>query len=373
MKKLLVSLAHGFIMLALHIIYLNSTWIVPIEEEMVVLFTKIQTFFFSPETKSGLLFINTSEAVKTTYTENAGTVAVTDRMKLDTLFNFLADNNNQHKYLLCDIRFTDKTQDDSFLNRSVQRLDKYICPSHLNVFDEEEPSVINVNTGIADYVTYEALFSKMLLSYNNRKSLPLKMYEECSDKKLNYKQKNLGLCDHSILSWMPNSLFPKFYITKEKEKANEMSLNAATAFIRLQGKAFYDNMIHDKIIVIGDFDNDVEPTAIGRLPGTLILLNAFLTLKEDRYNAVTGIIFLFISYFAISYYFFYFSDLKQRYCNHSYARFVRAFFEKRRLFLLLIIISFIAVLLGVRSTVLPFLLYFHLIEKEREFFTITKK
>ena len=136
---------------------------------------------------------------------------------------------------------------------------------------------------------------------------------------------------------------------------------------------FYDNMVRDKIIVIGDFDNDVEPTAIGHLPGTLILLNAFLTLQENHYSAFVGIIFLFVSYFAISYYFFYFHDLKRKFNTNSYSWPVRTFFVKRRLFTLLVIISFVAVFMGVRSTVIPFFLYFILIEKERDLVNITKK
>src|SRR5690606_9435943 len=44
----------------------------------------------------------------------------------------------------------------------------------------------------------------------------------------------------------------------------------------------------DKIIVIGDFRNDIHKTINGQMPGALILLNVFNTLKQGEHIVSKG-------------------------------------------------------------------------------------
>lgn len=374
MKRWLISAGHGLLLIILYIIYLNTDWIVPFEEEGIVKLTKIETLIFpAVRADDPVLFINTSHSMALTSTDDEGKLAITDRAKLAAFFNFLASHNNQHRYLLCDIRFTEKSNDDSALAAAINRMDRYIFPEHIPVAGRQDTSVIKIkNTGIADYVTYEALFSKMMLSYSNYgHSLPLKMYEQDGGIHYSYNPPVLS----SGFSWLPNSLFPRFYITMEEVEENKMSLGLAIQMININDTLFYNNMVKNKLIVIGDFENDVQPTAIGRMPGTVILLNCFLTLEyQHNWLIILGFIFLFICFMLISYYVFYFSRISYQYTSGKYAWAIKWFFSGRRLLLLLFIISITCLFIfRLRSTILPLWIYFELLEQFEKLIKKIKK
>jgi hypothetical protein len=375
MIRVLLCFGHSLLMVLFNIIYLNSNWIAPVEEELVMVFTKFETFFLNTNKHTqdiidNTLFINTSHAMSLAEVDNEngqGTIPITDRAKLASFFTFLSAHHNQHKYLLCDIRFTEKSKDDSLLQHTILGLQNFIFPSHIDKrADSLFGSVIDVKQrGVADYVTYEALFSKIMLYYRtNGESLPLKMYEETDLGKKNVNRYHNGFWGlKRDGSWMPKSLFPRFFLVPNTVRNKAVDLNTVLKMIELDSTDFYRSMIKNKIIVMGDFENDVQPTAVGKVPGTLVLYNSYLTLHDNNNrHFIWYIIFLVICFFIISYYFFYFKNLHEKFISRKYHRFVRIFFAHRRLFLPLLAVSILSPFFGSRCSVLWFLLYFLLLE-----------
>jgi len=62
------------------------------------------------------------------------------------------------------------------------------------------------------------------------------------------------------------------------------------------------SVLKNKFIVIGDFVNDLHMTCLGRMPGSLILWNSYLTLYNNHVTiSVKWLLMLVIFYFLISY------------------------------------------------------------------------
>ena len=62
------------------------------------------------------------------------------------------------------------------------------------------------------------------------------------------------------------------------------------------------SVLKNKFIIIGDFENDVHMTYLGRMPGTLILWNSYLSLyKHHVIISFKWLLMLSFFYFIISY------------------------------------------------------------------------
>ncbi len=388
MRKWFFASLNAVCLILLQMLYLNSNWVAPVEEDIVELLTKIETNFFHPSKPADkIVFINTAYASTITNyndSENTGTIAITDRQKLAEFFSYLAQHNNQHQYVLCDIRFTDASSSDSILNSSLSRLTKYVLPKHIDTATGKSlPSIVTdtQRLALADYVTYGSNFSKMMLyEKNHGASIPMKMFQEIPNKKekpYSYAYSWFGLISglHSI----PNSIFPRFYYTNEDLHKHQVSLNNVLNMIhQLKDKEasdqLYNSIFKGSIIAIGNFNDDTQPTAIGFIPGTLLLLNSYLTLKH-KYDmfSIWYLLFLFACFTLISYYVFHHKQLQARFTGGNNHRFVQYFFKKDRLFFVLMLVSIIGDLcFSIRSTILLLTLYFLLLEHGKNIFHFIK-
>ena len=62
-----------------------------------------------------------------------------------------------------------------------------------------------------------------------------------------------------------------------------------------------NEFLKDRIVLMGDFNNDVHETIFGPMPGTLILLNVYLTLKGNHHLlSLSWIIFIIAGYMIFS-------------------------------------------------------------------------
>src|SRR6266496_4286432 len=163
-KKIIFSLGHSVLLILLHIIYFNLNWSVPLEYEMMMAMNKAESFVGGHGNfeEGNYLFINTAYDVTLIRSEteygDSGLIPVTDRRLLAEFFEKLTQYGNLHKYVLCDILFDKRTNEDSFLNKSFERLSKAIIPSE---YDKEEHHLkapfFKVKSAQADYITYEGL------------------------------------------------------------------------------------------------------------------------------------------------------------------------------------------------------------------------
>jgi hypothetical protein len=267
------------------------------EYELMMKLNKLETYIggegkFDEE---NYLFINTAYEpsltnVETEYGED-GKIVVTDREKLGTFFELMNYFGNRHKYILCDIFFNIRTDNDSLISQNIAITKNIIIPAEYDPENHQlNKPVFDVKYAQADYITYEGIVSKIRLFADESKSktLPLVMYEDCNN--VNIRTASLGLFHNG--SYIPRSIYPRYYFDREKMRKHEISLSKLLHLLMIKDTLFYNDVLKNKILILGNFSEDLHPSFIGPLPGSLILFNTFLTL-EAGYHKLHWSWFLF--------------------------------------------------------------------------------
>jgi len=287
-KKILKSLGHALLLIVLHLFYFNLNWSVPLEYEMMMAMNKIESYMGGAGKfdESKCLFINTAydETVIQSETEygDEGTTIITDRELLAEFFEKMAAFGNQHQYILCDVLFDKPTENDSALAASFSKVKKIITPVAYSDHEKEiKKPLFNVKHAQADYITYEGLVSKIRLyaKESNTKTLPLVMFEDHHT--IQTTVTKMGLFYKN--SYIPGSIYPRYFFNREAIFQYEIRLKTIVDILKSGDTTRYNDLIKDKLIVIGNFTTDIHYTPLGSMPGSLILFNTYLTL-EAKYH-----------------------------------------------------------------------------------------
>lgn len=248
-----------------------------------------------------------------------GNQAITDRAKLAQFLSILNQKPDNHRFLVLDIFFKDPSPDDSTLQSEFYRTKNYLVSYHKNSEGKPDYPIFTCDIGLSDYEnTEEGLlgvsaggFSKFkMMQGDSLTTLPLKMYLQFNPH-AKFKQGFLWnylhgvpvfksfVVDHRIRAYdlfdAPDSLlYDKVYLGE---------------LLYLPAEAVHE-LTKDRIIILGDFeDRDIHPTIYGDMPGSLILLNAFLALHYGDANIHFGfVLLLFVGFWLISYKCFYHKD-----------------------------------------------------------------
>jgi len=243
-----------------------------------------------------------------------GNQPITDRKKLAMFFDRLNKKPDSYKYLVCDIFFKDSSSVDSLLYSKIKDLKKSIIPYHLTDSGTVDLPIFNTNRGLADYRSVQYVFMKYpLVSSDTMKSLPLRMYEDLTGKQFTRK----GIL--SFIGGKPsfNTIIVDFklryYELMDRNSAGMYNLVNLGDLLKMNDSAFYKS-VNNKIILMGDFyENDIHQTLFGKMSGTLILLNIYLSLISNENIISFGLLLLmFAGYFAVSYDLFSVRDIKER-------------------------------------------------------------
>lgn len=217
------------------------------------------------------VFVNVSRDLKLiSDPAEFGEIAVTDRSKLAQFFKLLANNGNRHHYALCDIFLEYPTEGDSALLSETKRCTKLIFPYHL-AGDSIQKPCIEVHTALSDFVTNTGSFSKFKLVHRDSlKTTPLVLLEEID--KIEYHRNYLDF----------KSVFPRFYITASDlfDKKKYPYYNLGELLMLSEADSFYHQFLENKFIVIGNYETDVHNSAVSSIPGPLILLNTYLSIRN---------------------------------------------------------------------------------------------
>jgi hypothetical protein len=101
---------------------------------------------------------------------------------------------------------------------------------------------------------------------------------------------------------------PQYYIRPEQlmETKEYPYFNLGELLVLSGDSSFYNKFLQNKFIVVGNFETDVHETPIGSVPGTLILLNTYLSLLNGKHQpGVWWFIVLFALLFVINTYIFF--------------------------------------------------------------------
>lgn len=243
-----------------------------------------------------MLFINVCyDKQLVEYEENGmpvGNIVITDRDKLLQLLT-LAKEANNYRYIFLDVLFDEGivSPADSALFQTISSMDRIIIPEHKGI--KLIDSTLYAKAGCADYsVTWKHLtFAHYQFLRDIGPSVALKMYADrkhLSDNGIKPHWGGLWYTDNGQLCHNGATLFMDIRINgslidEESQERERNYIYLGADLLDLDSIMPVKEQIDDKILVIGDFKNDVHVTYLGAQPGTVICMNAFLTLMEGKH------------------------------------------------------------------------------------------
>lgn len=260
---------------------------------------------------TSFLLINTSQNNALLPLDNDNTInsVITDRAILAQKLEVLDRNSDKIAFVICDIFFEKLSADtkaDSALRAvilSLSKKNKFVMPGYFNhKTGKFQPPVFNGTTGISQYRSsfLNTQFLKYTYITDNHKQMPLVAYEAVSGKKL---------AAHKFL-FMPyftfgnipalNTIIPEFRYTQSDLVDGESYYQLGMFDEYFIGK--------DQVVIIGDFEgrNDLHYSMAGLNAGPLVVLNAYLSLKNgDNVVSVWYVLLLIFVFFWVSYQQFY--------------------------------------------------------------------
>lgn len=313
-RKLLISTILGSILFILSWLYINSFYSIAAEDTLFrkIAFLKFQLLNHkeNPEVKN-LEFVDVSHdlaLIEDPDLNNYGNIAITDRSKIYEFLKLLRENNVKPKFIVLDIQFyipfTSENEGfqntDSLLQAEILKFRNISAPLLLDHNGKPmEPLIKTQFPSIASYKTYGTAINKVKIDYPefNLSSTSLVLYKNL--KKKNFKSNALFSTDNGILSL--NYIWPEYPITaqkiEERKKIYPQNLGEILLIPDVLKKRF-----DDKIIFLGNFETDIHQSPIGKIPGTVVVANTFLSLEKGVHHVSFFWIFLMISLYSFLFY-----------------------------------------------------------------------
>lgn len=306
-RKILLSILSGIIIFLITWIYLNQYYTLGLEDG---LFKKITTLKqrllnLKPVKSRQFVFINTAKDLALIEDTAAyGNLPVSDRGKIVQFLRTINNSSSKPAFTLLDIQFYYPYSIDPVMDDSLQiELSKNpkVMLSVLYKHGRIDTPLVKTNFGIADYVTYGSSINKFRLYYSKLKtpSIPALLYENLDHGHFTGNQ-FLTFCNGRLCF---NFLWPTYYYDQDNIKIDDPIYNIGSILLSLKNdSARIKDFIKDKIVCIGNFTDDIISTPRGRIPGTIILCDIYLSLLNAK-HFVPGwwIVFLIISFSILSY------------------------------------------------------------------------
>jgi hypothetical protein len=274
--------------------------------------TFLSSFYSDSVSKSDYVFIDVTWSKKLIPKNDVqGREAITDRSLLDSLFRVVNKFPNGYRFILCDVFLERETEDDSAFHETVRKTQRIIFP-YQYVGDrlqkpviKDIPSAYSSYTSSSGYNLYGGFLKYKLISEDTLKGIPLRMFETLQNTNA---KKSLGL------TWIGNRpAFNTNILDLRLRKKHLVGDDGSSLILPLEelfalpnDTLLFNEFLRDKIIVIGNFEEDVHQTVFGKQPGTLILINIYEAIRHgDIYLNGWLIMFVVIVYTALSYFLFF--------------------------------------------------------------------
>lgn len=296
--KIIVALLHGIFLFIVLWQVSNSSYSWQADEEIMKKVSAARNKLSGSNAyyDHDFVFVNVSRDLKlVSDPAEYGEIAITDRDKLARFFKILADNGNKHHYVLCDIFLEFPNDDDTALLAETRRCTKTLFPFHLSGDSIVKPC-LDVHSALSDFITNTGDFSKFSLLYKDSiKTTPLVLLEEIDKKEYRASFPDL------------RSVFPRYYIRPSYlfETQRYPYYNLGELLMLSEADSFYHKFLENKFIVIGNYDTDVQNTVAGKIPGPLILLNTYLSIRNRGHISWWWVLFMAAGLTAVSYLLFF--------------------------------------------------------------------
>lgn len=381
LQTLLISFIHSLFLLLLGYIWLGMTYTFG-DEAFLIKWTaliKKELFAIDPKPDPGeVLFINSSASKKMVKTGadplllSPSVELITDRSELAGLLELMVPFKDSIGLIVIDVLFDIHADDDSLLQQRFNELgDKVLAVSFMPKVDSIVRPVLSVPYALSTYRSAAGMYFKYPVAFQDQKTVPTVIYEKLTGARI--EKKGLFYRDGKKFSL-------KTPITDFRVRMRDFKLGDGMGqtnysvhhleTIRLLGalmdKDDLRKLFTGKLVIIGDFNNDIHKTVFGFMPGMLILYNAYLTLREGDNNMNLGWVLLMIIGFTwISYRLmtgkgFNLFDLFKRKFRRGWVHFIVDSLDE--VFFLSILTSFSYFFFNIHVNILVLFIYLKLIE-----------
>ena len=327
-KDVIISASAGIAIFIVTWFYINSYYTLSVEDDLL----SRETFFIhnlfnhKPKINKQFVFISTGKDLNLIDdTAGYGNISVSDRNKI---FRLLAAVNKAHagpRFLLLDLQFyypyqysvddstqrvikksnlpfffPDRAVDDS-LAGEIKRINNSAI-SVLLVDNKIQKPIYKGSYGVADYKTYGPFLNKFKLYYNGLKTLSVPALIHHRVDGARYTGNDFATFCNNRLCF--NYIWPTFYYNEKEVKADTgyQEYHIGSLLPLLNNANAVRAIFKDKVVFIGNFEDDVHETPEGKIPGTIILADIYLSLLNGKhYVPYLWVAFMLIMFTALSY------------------------------------------------------------------------
>jgi|GEM_PF-1771929 len=328
--RLSISLLFGLLIFLASWFYQNSPFTLVKEDtffNLVTLF-KYKIGKKDPTKNKQFVFINTGKDLNLIDdTSGYGNVEVSDRYKILKLLQVINAAKLKPEFILLDLKFDypyrysidkniqkkireskldfflpDTSIDDS-IRSEIKKCDNIAIGVSLKGNAIDTP-IYKTNYGIVDYETYGSNLNKFRLHYDdiNQNSLPSLLNSKV-DGNIYSGSNYFTKCNGHLIF---NYIWPEYYYDEESLTTAKNQVYHIGSLLAVKNIGLIQNIIKGKIIFVGNFDGDMHDiiygTPFGKLPGTVILCDIYLSLLNgNQYVPILWIIYLIICFSLLSY------------------------------------------------------------------------
>lgn len=214
---------------------------------------------------------------------------ISDRKQLATFLKYIREYGTSIPIVILDLTFEFSSPDDSLLQAEIDQFPFPILSAQKLLDDGQlAPSVFQMPTGVASYLSTDNQFMKYPLFLNDTiPSLPMVAVSMSHEK--SYAKRWIGPIIDKRLS-LTNPIIDFKIRPFDLNVGNELKTNSY--HIRSLGTLLFEwdfwdqedirTLLKNKTIILGDYKNDIHQTVFGKLPGSIIVHNAYLTLLNDE-------------------------------------------------------------------------------------------
>lgn len=289
-----------------------------------------------------------------------GEYPVTDRRKL-LAFLSAARRHDNYRYMIVDIRFEEGFTDDDATRQVftlIKTMDRLVIAKHQNVSLAD--SGLLAKAAYADYNTLflETDLVKYPLTLGGEPTLPMKMYQDLSGASFS-SVAGVNLCNGHLCRGSIFLTYPIRVTRWQRREQRQVFTEVQTTYtpqyynlgqdiLTLDDRGLHQ-AINGKIVVIGDFVDDIHDTYVGPLPGAVANLDAYVNLTQLNHEVhLIPTLLLFLIYVVMAY-----TIIRQK-MLFEYIR----FFRDSRSYVMKLLLSFIGYSLILTILATFYYLYF---------------
>lgn len=235
--------------------------------------------------------------------DTIGHTPITDR---DSLLKFLKIVEvSDPRFVFMDIRFEAGlvSENDSALFSTINSIPNILISDHREVdgytlYDES----LNEKTGMADYRSNMfSGFSRYEYIQEDKESMALKAHRLLTGTGME-RYGPLYFSGHSLAYNMRFLPLPSNITVSRGEMGQVRYPYLSSEVLGMHSAEELGEMMKDRIVIVGDFDNDIHQTYVGNVPGPLLHYYAFKLLeKGEEKVSILYVVILFVVYSLVIY------------------------------------------------------------------------